>query len=237
MRMATGADRCAGCPGHCKGKQPPHQFKCRAILLNLLPASLAIKCKTTHAFTYDLARAPETLDIGRAVALIADHAPPPIEYTWEKDGLFDRWKPAFPPFAGAAGHGDAVNFTWRLIKAGHREPLVKAALALPETKADKVFAMLATFADARLRQAAAAHFELPSLPQMMEMVFKDLLSLEDHALLADFGAQNARYRAGLVSAMQAYGLHLYSNYRPKADWSSPALSTIRARAVQLYSIS
>ena len=37
-------------------------------------------------------------------------------------------------------------------------------------------------------------------------------------MLAAFGDQHARYRAGLVAAMQAYGLHLYSNSRPKADW-------------------
>lgn len=180
-----------------------------------------------HAFVHDVARDPKAFDIARAATLIADHEPPPIAYTWEKgdwekgdrekgDGN-DRWAPAFPPFAGADGHGDAVNLAWRIVKAGFRDAMLAQVSVLPDAKADKVFAMLATFEDAALRQAAATHFDSPDLPNIMQTIFKDRLTLEDHETLADYGG-NARYRAGIVAAMRAYGLHLYSNYRPKADW-------------------
>lgn len=171
-----------------------------------------------HSIAYDLARNPGSLDIGQVVATIAEHAPPAISYSWEKGNGLDRWVPAFPPFAGARGHGDAVNLSWRLIKAGFREPIVEAAKELPMVQADKLFAMLATFDDPRLRQAAARHFGLPDLPEIMDVTFKDRLSLGDHDVLASFGAENPRYRAGITAAMQAYGLHIYSNYRPTADW-------------------
>lgn len=171
-----------------------------------------------HAFAYDVARDPEAFDIARAVELIADHAPPPIEYTWDKGSRDNRWEPAFPRFGGADGHGDAVSLAWRAVKAGFCDAMLKQVSALPDAKADKVFAMLGTFEDLRLRGAAAAHFDLPDLPPAMAVVFKDRLSLEDHEALAAFGSRNSRYRAGLAAAMQAYGLHLYSNYRPKADW-------------------
>lgn len=171
-----------------------------------------------HAFVFDLARDIRSFDLGRAVAVIADHAQPPIAYSWQKPDGSDRWQPALPVFAGADGHGDAVNFAWRLIKAGVRQELIGQVAALPVERADKVFAMLATFDDSGLRQAAARHFDLPDLPEMMATVFKDRLSTEDLDTLAVFGATNDRYRAGLVAAMHAYGLHLYSNYRPKPDW-------------------
>ncbi|UHS58784.1 hypothetical protein [Agrobacterium vaccinii] len=171
-----------------------------------------------HSIAYDLARDPASLDIGQVMVTVADHAPPPIAYSWEKSNGLDRWTPAFPSFAGADGHGDAVNLSWRLIKAGLREPIIEAARVLPPVKADKLFAMLATFDDLRLRQAAASHFSLPDLPRMMDVAFKDRLALDDHDVLAGFGSDNTRYRAALTAAMQAYGLHLYSNYRPKPDW-------------------
>lgn len=188
----------------------------------LFPRAITMNAKLNdapyiHAFTYDVARDPKAFDVARAVMLIADHAPPPIAYTWEKGDRTDRWVPAFLPFAGADGHGDAVNLVWRIVKAGFRDAMLAEISRLTEVKADKVLAMLATFEDAKLRQAAATHFGLPDLPQIMQMVFKDRLSVEDHGTLADFGG-NARYRAALVTAMRAYALHLYSNSRPKADW-------------------
>ncbi|AOF92360.1 hypothetical protein [Sinorhizobium sp. RAC02] len=200
------------------------QFENDAIPLRLLfPRNATVDAKLDgapyiHSIAHDLARDPGSLNIAQVVAAIADHAPPPIAYSWDKGNGLDRWTPAFPPLAGADGHGDAVNMTWRLIKAGFREQIIEAAQALPQAKADKVFAMIATFDDFRLRQAAATHFDLPDLPRIMAVAFKDRLALEDHEVLAVFGSDNTRYRVGLTAAMQAYGLHLYSNYRPKPDW-------------------
>lgn len=170
------------------------------------------------AFHHDLAADPGALDIGRAVALVADHAPPPIRHHWIKGASSaDRW-PAFAPWAGDDGHGDAVNLVWRLVKAGHRAGILQHAAALPPAKADKLFAMLAAFDDAALRDAAASHFGAPALPAMMALVFKDRLSVEDHLTLAGFADAHPRYRAAIGAAMRAYALHLYSNYHPGANW-------------------
>lgn len=170
------------------------------------------------AFHHDVAKDPGALDIGRAVALVADHAPPPIRRHWIKGtSSADRW-PAFDPWAGDDGHGDAVNLVWRLIKAGHRADILQHAAVLPPAKADKLFAMLAAFDDAALRDAAASHFGTPELPAIMALAFGERLSVEDHLTLAGFGDAHPRYRAAIVAAMRAYALHLYSNYHPGANW-------------------
>ncbi|TWT08624.1 hypothetical protein [Reyranella sp. CPCC 100927] len=168
------------------------------------------------AFHFDIARDPAAFDIDRAARLIAEHAPPPIRRYWIKGPSRAEQVPAFAPFAGDDGHGDAVNFAWRLIKAGHRAALLAAVATRPE--ADKVFAMLATFDDADLRQAAARHFDLPDLPETMARAFAERPTLDDHWALAAYGDAHPRFRAALVAAMSAYGLHLYSNNHPTADW-------------------
>lgn len=170
------------------------------------------------AFHYDVAKDPRSLDIRRAVDLVADHAPPPIRRHWLKGkSSADRW-PAFEAWAGDDGHGDAVNLVWRLIKAGYRTAILQLAEALPQEKADKLFAMLATLDDAALRDAAASYFGTPDLPAIMALAFKERLSIEEHLTLAAFADAHPRYRAAIVAAMRAYALHLYSNYHPGANW-------------------
>lgn len=177
------------------------------------------ECPEIAAFDHDLVRRPEAFDLVHAVEIIAEDEQPPISYSWSKGpGQHDRWAYAFDPYAGDNGHGDAVNFAWRLIRAGHRDGIVRLAGELPDEKADKVFAMLATFADDGLRQAAARHFGRPDLPDVIALAFTDRLSFESHARLAEYGGAEPRFRAGLVAAMRAYGLHIYSNYRPTVDW-------------------
>jgi len=170
------------------------------------------------AFWHDVGRDPDGLDLGRAARLIADHAPPPIRHEWVKGGMPGHRELAFEPFGGDAGHGDAPNLVWRLVKAGLEKPLLERCAALPQAKADKVFAMLATFGFDSLRRAAADHFGLPDLPSTMETVFKTRPSLADHLALADFGAQHLRFRKGLAAAMRDYALPLYSNCHPGVDW-------------------
>lgn len=169
-------------------------------------------------FHYDIGRDEAAFDMARAIALIAEAEPPPIEFTWSKGAdQSNRWA-AFDPLAGANGHGDAVNLTWRLIRAGHRDDILRRATSLAPDKADKVFAMLATFADDALRRGAGEHFAAPALPELMARTFASRPSLDDHLALADFASRQPRFRAGLVAAMRGYGLHLYSNYRPTVDW-------------------
>jgi hypothetical protein len=172
------------------------------------------------AFHYDTVVDPEHVDIARAVAIIAAHNPPPIRRTWEKGpDDEDRYKPAFDPWAGDEGHGDPLTLIWFLIKAGYRDQILVEVTRLPRADADKVFAMLATFDDEPLRTAAAQHFALPGLPAMMALVFAPRLSLEQHLEIAAFGRDHPRYRSAIARAMRSYGLHLYSNYHPTADWA------------------
>ena len=119
------------------------------------------------------------------------------------------------PMTNDEGHGDPVNLLWRLLKAGHGAALFERSTHLPQ--ADQVFAMLGTFAREDCRAAAATHFGLPNLPAIMDRAFAERLSLDEHLALAAFGRDNPRWRAGLVAAMRAYALHLYSNTHPGVD--------------------
>ncbi len=171
------------------------------------------------AFHHDSVTSLDDVDITRAVAIVAAHNPPPIRRTWIKGPeRADRYHEAFDPWAGDDGHGEPLTLLWFLIKAGHREKILEETARLPAIAADKVFAMLATFDDPVLRAAAAKHFALPDLPDMMELVFAARLTLEQHIAIADFGRAHPRFRTGIAAAMQSYGLHLYSNYHPTADW-------------------
>jgi hypothetical protein len=179
---------------------------------------LSERCHTPGimAFRYDLVRKSQAFDLDRAVGLIADHNPNPIRFEWIADGR--RQGPAFDPMINDRGHGDAVNFAWRLLKAGYGPQIFHRLSGLPQDKVDKVFAMLATFDRADCRRAAADHFGIADLPAMIEGAFRKRLSLDDYIALADFAEGQPRFRAGLASAMRAYALHLYSNNRPETDW-------------------
>lgn len=172
------------------------------------------------AFHYDTVAGPETVDIARAVAIIAAHDPPPVRRTWVKGPeRHDRYHLAFDPWAADCGHGEPLTLVWFLIKAGYRDSILAEVARLPAAGAGKVFAMLATFDDPVLRAAAAQHFALPELPAMMATVFASRLTLEQHLAIAAFGRDHTRYRQAIACAMQSYGLHLYSNYAPTADWA------------------
>jgi hypothetical protein len=69
-----------------------------------------------------------------------------------------------------------------------------------------------------LREAAAKHFALPDLPAMMDLIFSSRLTLEQHIEIAAYGRDNPRYRSAIAHAMRSYGLHIYSNSAPTANW-------------------
>jgi hypothetical protein len=184
------------------------------------------------AFHYDVARDPAAFDLNRAIRIIAAHAPRKIRLNWQQ-GPKTRAL-AFKPFAADDGHGDAVDFTWRLLKAGLGNELFRRASNLPPPQADKVFAMLAVFDREDCRLAAARHFGLPDLPAMMALAFSERPALKAHLGMADYGHENLHWRAGVASATQAYALHLYSNYHPGADWFLQDLEHFsRGRCCQL----
>jgi hypothetical protein len=174
------------------------------------------KAPAIAAFHYDVAYDPAAFDLRRAMHVVAAHAPRKIRLNWQQ-GPKERVL-AFKPWVGDEGHGDAVNFTWLLLKAGCGAELFRFASQLPPAQADKVFAMFAIFDRTDCRSAAAEHFGLPDLPAMMALALSERPTLKAHLAIADFGHENPRWRAGLVSAMQAYALHLYSNYHPSVDW-------------------
>ncbi|WP_412066648.1 hypothetical protein [Rhizobium sp. SYY.PMSO] len=214
------------------------QFLADAIPLSLLFPAPSLDHRSTWAapaiarFCWEVGHNPATFDLDRAVFIIADHHPNPIRREWI-EGKF-VYKQAFEPMVYDQGHGDAVNFAWRLLKAGYAEELFARVSGLPQTKADKVFAMLAMFDRQDCRQAAARHFELPDLPATIGLVFSERPSIETHLALADYGDRHARWRKGLVSAMRAYAIHLYSNVHPGADWFLEGLEHFsRARCSQL----
>ena len=184
------------------------------------------------AFHYDVARDPAAFDLNRAIRIIAAHAPCKIRLNWQQ-GPKTRAL-AFKPLAADDGHGDAVDFTWRLLKAGLGNELFRRASNLPPAQADKVFAMLAVFDRQDCRLAAARHFGLPGLPAMMALAFSERPALKAHLAMADFGHENPHWRAGVASATRAYALHLYSNYHPGANWFLQDLEHFsRGRCCQL----
>jgi hypothetical protein len=161
------------------------------------------------AFHYDVARDPAAFDLDRAMHIIATHAPRKIRLNWQQ-GPKTRTL-AFKPFAADDGHGDAVDFTWRLLKAGFGNELFPRVSNLPPAQADKVFAMLAVFDREDCRSAAARHFGLPDLPAMMALAFSERPPLNAHLAMADFGHENRGWRTGFVSATGAY--NAYGNAR------------------------
>lgn len=167
-------------------------------------------------FCADVARDPGALDVDRAVMLLATFEPPPMRFLWTPARY--EWREPFAPFVGDDMHGDAARLTWRLLRTGQGPEMLRVLATLPHPQADKVFALLATFDIPEIRAAAATHFDLPDLPEIMELVFASRLTFEDHLRLADHGAAHPRFRAAMVAAMRAYALHLYSNMHVTADW-------------------
>lgn len=168
------------------------------------------------AFCFDVARAPQKLDIRRAVDLLAAFEPPPMRFLWTPERY--QWREPFAPCAGDDMHGDAARLAWRLVRTGHGAEMLRHASALPQIEGDKLVALLATFDIPDLRAGAARHFGLPDLPEIMHLVFASRLTFEDHLRLADYGSAHPRFRAAMVAAMRAYGVHLYSNSHVTVDW-------------------
>ncbi|QDV09739.1 hypothetical protein Poly30_52980 [Planctomycetes bacterium Poly30] len=170
------------------------------------------------ALAHDLAFDPASLDLDRAVRLMAGADPPAPRFLWTDPAARQGWREPFPPFAGDDGYGDPVTLFWRLWRAGYGAEIVERVTALPAAMADKLMAMIGTVNDADLRSATALHFGLEELPAMMDLAFTARLSLKHHRTLADFGRDHPRYRSALVATMRSYGLHLYNTGGPTANW-------------------
>jgi hypothetical protein len=213
------------------------QFESDSIpLAELFPEPLTLlrgfKRPEIAAFAFDAGRDPATISATRVIQIAAEHAPPLPPFEWVKGKYI--YATGCELRVGADGYGEPATLIWRLLKAGYATDLFAAASALPAAQADKVFALLAMFDRPDCRRAAAAHFELPDLADMIALVFGERLDLKAHRRIADYGAAHPRWRAGLVAAMRAYALHLYSNYRPGVNWYLDGLTHFsRARSCQL----
>lgn len=166
----------------------------------------------------DIAQTPDALDLDRIVAAIAADVPPPRRFGWRVDANKGNCQPAFDPFAQDCGQSGVARLVWRLWKGGQMSGLLTSIATLPTAAADRLMVLIGCFDDAALRAAAARHFDLPDLPDMMALAFDSRQSLKQHRQMADFGRDNPRFRAGLVASMAADGLHLFSNYAPTIDW-------------------
>ena len=114
--------------------------------------------------------------------------------------------------------GEFVNICWVAMQCGYADDIFTQLAQEPLEVADPIYAMLATFERPDCRQAAAAHFGLPELPDIMAQAFKSRLSLDSLLAVADFGLNQPRFAQALAVALSRYNLHLYSNYHPQVDW-------------------
>lgn len=157
-------------------------------------------------------------DAAEFICLIANPVVFPMRFKWVAGLDFTERHAADDFFVNDSLAGEFVNVCWVVMQCGHaRDIFAQLAQESPDI-ADPIYAMLATFDRPDCRAAAAAHFALPELPEMMARVFSSRLSLDNLLSLADFGLNNARFARALAVALSRYNLHLYSNYRPQVDW-------------------
>lgn len=152
------------------------------------------------------------------VELVSNPVVYPMRFQWVSDVSFDKRHLAESLYVNDDLAGEFVKLCWIAIKCGHAKEIFKQLAKEPQQIADPIFAMLATFERPDCRQAAAEHFDLPGLGDMMALAFNPRLTLDKLLQLVDFGKQHPRLAQALATAMERYNLHLYSNYRPQIDW-------------------
>jgi hypothetical protein len=169
------------------------------------------------AFLFDLIEGA-AFDVDAFIACIARPVVHPMRFEWIRD-KFDYWPSSEDgPQVNDAHAGDYVGLTWIMLRCGFGPAILQRLAEIDKATADPIFAMLATFDRDDCRQAAAAHFGLDSLPDMIDTTFKSHLSLDDILKLADFGGSNPRFADAMARALSTYNLHLYSNSHPQVNW-------------------
>ncbi|EOF5101239.1 hypothetical protein ACK1QP_004625 [Salmonella enterica] len=168
-------------------------------------------------FLYDRV-AGKPFDAAEFVRLIAHPVVFPMRFEWRAGLSFAENQPADYFFVNDRLAGEFVNVTWVAMQCGHANAIFAQLVQESTDIADPIYAMLATFDRPDCRAAAAAHFALPELPDIMERAFSARLSLDNLLMLADFGLSQPRFARALATALSRYNLHLYSNYHPQVDW-------------------
>lgn len=157
-------------------------------------------------------------DAAEFICLIANPVVFPMRFKWVAGLDFTEHSVADDFYVNDSLAGEFVNVCWMVMQCGNARDIFAQLAQEPLDIADPIYAMLATFERPDCRAAAAAHFALPELPEMMTRVFSSRLSLDNLLMLADFGLNNTRFSQALAVALSRYNLHLYSNYRPQVDW-------------------
>jgi hypothetical protein len=157
-------------------------------------------------------------DVDAFIDLVADPFVLPMRFCWLTARDQRRPEPPDGPFVNDARAGEFVNLTALVLRCGHGPAMFARLAARPAAVADPVFALLATFAREDCRTAAARHFDIPDLPDLVTRAFAARPGLDDLLALAACGRDQPRFAAALAAALARYNLHLYSNYHPQADW-------------------
>ncbi|ASO43750.1 hypothetical protein AGP67_23285 [Salmonella enterica subsp. enterica serovar Derby] len=152
------------------------------------------------------------------IRLIANSLVFPMRFKWVAGLDFTEHHAADDFFVNDDLAGEFVNACWVAMQCGHARDIFNQLAQEPQNIADPIYAMLATFDRPECRAAAAAHFALPELPEVMARAFSSRISLDNLLKLADFGRDHLRFAQALAVALSRYNLHLYSNYRPQVDW-------------------
>ncbi|WJH39395.1 hypothetical protein N7E02_21515 [Aliirhizobium terrae] len=169
------------------------------------------------AFLFDLIEGA-AFDVDAFIACIARPKVFPMRFEWIR-GKFDYLHcPEDGPHVNDAHAGDYVNLTWIMLRCGFGPEILRRLSEIDRAIADPIFAMLATFDRGDCRKAAAAHFGLDTLPELIDIAFQSRLSLDDVLTLAGFGEDNPRFAEAMSQALATYNLHIYSNTHPQVDW-------------------
>lgn len=112
--------------------------------------------------------------------------------------------------------GELINLLYVLVQCGHLDAIVRRLPALPAHMA----LLLMCFDVPDIRCRAAAHLGLPELPALFDLAFTPYArkSPVDVCKLIDFGARQPAFRRLLATVLERYGLHIYDNYNPGANW-------------------
>lgn len=157
-------------------------------------------------------------DVAEFIDLIANPLVFPMRFEWVAGKPFGLRQASDKFFVNDDLAGEFVTLCWMALKCGHAKEIFTQLTHVSHPVSDPIYAMLATFERDDCRSAAAEHFGLPELPEMMTLAFSSRLSLDAVLLLADFGQKHPRFAQALAAAMLRYNLHLYSNYHPQVDW-------------------
>lgn len=176
----------------------------------------------------------KSFDAAEFVNLLANPIVFPMRFEWISGLSFEKRHPADAFFVNDDLAGEFVNLCWVAIKCGHANEIFAQLARESRDVSDPIYAMLATFDRSDCSNAAAKHFDLPELPEILTKAFSSRLSLDNLLILADFGQSQPRFAQALAIALSRYNLHLYSNYRPQVDWFLQGLENYStARGSQL----